>query len=243
VADREARTPGDQLGLLAAESRQFNIDFTYAPGDRLALTASVGGDAGESSMRSMEFNENNKKNPSAVNTATLGPWTRTGSQWTADFEENTRFAGLGGSFEIVPGKVTADANYTMSLSELDITYGGFGAVNFDGTPFPTNHEFSFVSPETVENRSHSLNLGLEFPLVRNVGGRFGWQYESYVLRDWQQGGGTLQYEQVGSEYFLRDTSRSHQWGNRLYNMGAFLAPGYTGHALYFGLNYRFGGGM
>ena len=28
--------------------------------------------------------------------------------------------------------------------------------------------------------------------------------------------------------WLRDTSRSHQWGNRLVNLGSYLAPGYDG---------------
>jgi hypothetical protein len=36
-----------------------------------------------------------------------------------------------------------------------------------------------------------------------------------------------------------DTSRSHQWGNRLFNLGSFLAPGYDAHISWLAFTYRF----
>jgi len=104
VVDRAAFTPGDQLGLLKSESRQVSADLAWSPSDRFGLSATYGFDVGESNMRSLEFNENNKKNPSAVNTAQLGPWTRKSSQWTADFEDRTHYAGFGGQVDLVPGR-------------------------------------------------------------------------------------------------------------------------------------------
>jgi hypothetical protein len=44
---------------------------------------------------------------------------------------------------------------------------------------------------------------------------------------------------VGSEFLLRDTSRSHQWGNRLLNLGSYLAPQYKAHMGYLTLTYTF----
>jgi hypothetical protein len=240
VADREAMTPGDQLGLLKSDSRQVSADLMYMPGDRFAMNVSAGYDVGTSDTRSIEYNENNKKNPSTVATAALGPWTRATSQWTADFEDRTRYAGLGGTFDIVPGRIVAAVNYTMSLTDLDIDYNGFGVVNFDGQPFPDNHQFAFRSPETVSQKTHTAGFSLDVPLVRSISARLGWQFESYTIRDWQQEAATPQFEPVFSDLFLRDTSRSHQWGNRLLNMGSYLAPGYTGHVLHAGLTYQFG---
>jgi hypothetical protein len=46
-------------------------------------------------------------------------------------------------------------------------------------------------------------------------------------------------EQVGSPYFVRDTSQDNRWGNRLVNMGGNLAPGYTFHGVSLTLTYRF----
>jgi MtrB/PioB family decaheme-associated outer membrane protein len=241
VADREAITPGDQLGLLRSGSRQISADLMYMPGERLALNASMGYDVGTSDTRSIEFNENNKKNPGTVATASLGPWTRRSSQWTADMEDRTRYAGVGGSFDIIPGRVLANANYTVSLSSLDIDYAGFGVVNFDGVPFPDDNQFAFRTPEAVKQKTHTASASLSFPLVRAVAAQLGWQYESYVVRDWQQEPSAPQFEPVFSDLYLRDTSRSHQWGNRLFNMGSYLAPGFTGHVLHGGLSYTFGG--
>ena len=42
-----------------------------------------------------------------------------------------------------------------------------------------------------------------------------------------------------AETLLRDTSRSYQWGNRLFNLGTYLAPGYDAHIGFVGLRYRF----
>jgi hypothetical protein len=57
----------------------------------------------------------------------------------------------------------------------------------------------------------------------------GYGYERYRIDDWQQSATQEWVEPVGSEFLLRDTSRSHQWGNRLFNLGTYLAPGYDGH--------------
>lgn len=240
-ADRTATTPGDQLGLLESKRTQYGIDMLYSPSDRLAVNISAGYDQGTAFQRGLEFNENNKANPGAINTATLGPWTRRGSQWTSDFDDRTTYAGLGLAYDVVPNKVSVSANYTLSLGEMDIVYGGFGVTNWDGTPFPVTHEFAFQTPAPVENNSHLADVSIDFPLMRGIGARLGWQYESYQLRDWSQSNATLQTEPVGTELFTRDTSRSFQWGNRLFNMGSYLAPGFTGHGLYFSLNYSFGG--
>ena len=43
----------------------------------------------------------------------------------------------------------------------------------------------------------------------------------------------------GSEHLLRDTSRSHQWGNRLINLGSYLGPSYEAHFGAVTLTYRF----
>jgi hypothetical protein len=239
LPDREATTPGDQLGLLDNEWRQVSVDFFYAPTERYSLNASIGWDSGEATQRGLEFNENNKGNPSAVATAVLGPWTRASNQWTAETDENTRYAGVGGTLEVV-SNVTLSANYTLSLSELDIEYAGFGVTSFDGTPFPPNHEFAFAAnPPIARHDSHVGDLRLDFPLIRDVLMQVGYTYDYYRVRDWQQSDVAPWVEPVGSELLLRDTSRSHQWGNRLFNMGTLKAPGYTAHSGYASFSYQF----
>jgi MtrB/PioB family decaheme-associated outer membrane protein len=239
VADREAFTPGDQLGLLDEDRRRWTVDAFYMPHDRVTLNAFVGGEWLAGFQRSLEYNENNKQNPSAVALAALGPWTRRGNQWTADINDDTRHFGGGATFGIVPGRVSLSTNYTASLGRMNIHYAGFGVTNFDGTPFPPNHEFAFRTPPTIRHDLHVLDARLEFPIVRNVLMLVGYMYDRYRIEDWQQETTHLWVEPVGTEYLLRDTSRSHQWGNRLFNMGSYLAPTYRAHLGWAAFNYRF----
>lgn len=238
LADRAAVTPGDQLGLLEDQRLRYGLDVFTQPTARLTLNAFLNFDKGTSFERSMEFNENNKANPSAIAAATLGPWTRAGNQWTADFDDRTWSGGLGATLQIVPDRLTLLADYTLSLADVDITYGGFGLVNFDGTPFPPDHEFAFSSPPTIREDLHVLNLQFEIPM-RSVVLIAGYSFERYALDDWQQGSTAPWVEPVGAETLLRDTSRSFQWGNRLFNLGTYLAPGYDAHIGFLGLRYRF----
>ena len=69
----------------------------------------------------------------------------------------------------------------------------------------------------------------------NPSERFSWNlFASFEKMDSLQRG--LQW---GASVLLRDTTRSNQWGNRLVNLGSFLAPGYDGHTIYTLLGYRF----
>lgn len=239
LAERTATTPGDQLGLLTDDRTQVTLDLFYAPAARVSLNAFLGWDGGDSLQRSLEFNENNKQNPGAVATAALGPWTRAGSQWSADFDDRTRYGGAGATITL-PRDVSLSANYTLSLSRIDIAYAGYGVTNWDGTPFPPSHEFAFpAAPPRVSHDFHVADLSLEFPLVRDAKLLVGYTYDYYRIRDWQQDLATAWFEPVGSEFLLRDTSRSHQWGNRLFNLGRYLAPSYTAHIGYARFIYRF----
>lgn len=240
VADRDAATPGFQLGLLERAQQNLSFDVTYALNDRVGLNASYGSDVGTSNMRSIEFNENNRLNPSAINTQILGPWTRASSEWTADFDDRNTYVMVGGTFALVPNKVTLAASYTSSQATMDITYGGFGLVSFDGTPIASNNEYSFQTPTPVEQRMHVADVSLETPLLGRLQARVGLRNERFTLDDWQQSAGTPQFETVGTDLLLRDTSRSHQWGNRLPNLGSYLAPSFTGTSIYVGVTYGFG---
>lgn len=82
------------------------------------------------------------------------------------------------------------------------------------------------------------DLRLEFPLPRGRVMLLGYTYDSYRIRDWQQELETPWFEPVGSEFLLRDTSRSHPWGNRLFNTGRYLAPSYTARIAYPSFTYR-----
>lgn len=235
-----ASTPGLQLGLLEDSRTRYAIDAFYLPAERVSVNAFLALDDGDSVQRSLEFNENNKQNPGVVETAELGPWTRGSSQWMADTNDRIWTLGLGSSIGIVPGRVILNPSYTLSMGDVDIDYSGFGVTNWDGTPFPPNHQFAFpASLPRVNQDWHVADVRLEFPLLQRTVFTIGYTYERYRTDDWQQALDLPWVESVGSEFLLRDTSRSHQWGNRLFNFGSFLAPSYDAHFGYAAFTYRF----
>ncbi len=238
VAEPAAVSPGNQLGRLDDKRTRFGMDaFTEARAG-LSFNAFVNCDQGIGLDRSIEFNENNKANPSTIASAELGPWTRASSQWTARNDDRTWTTGLGTTWQPVPGKASIVADYTASLANINITYSGYGVTNFDGTPFPPNHQFAFTSPTDVTENRHVVNLRLEVP-IHALMLVAGYTYENYHLVDWMQGSAAPWVETVGADTLLRDTSRSFQWGNRLFNLGTYLAPDYVAHIGFVGFRYRF----
>lgn len=238
LAERTATSPGDQLGRLEDTRTRFGVDAYTEVRDGLSFNAFVNFDKGTGVDRSLEFNENNKANPSAVATAELGPWTRAGSQWTAEHDDRTWSAGGGLVWQVVPGKATVTADYLASIARIDIAYSGYGVTNFDGTPFGPTHQFAFSSPPTVTEDMQTVNLRLEVP-VGAMAVVVGYTFEHYALDDWMQGAAAPWVEAVGADTLLRDTSRSFQWGNRLFNLGTYLSPSYDAHIGFVGLRYRF----
>jgi hypothetical protein len=64
-------------------------------------------------------------------------------------------------------------------------------------------------------------------------------FDKYKIRDWMQEPTGPWVEEVGSEFFLRDTSEDNRWGNRLVNMGSTLGPSYEAHVGYLTMTYKF----
>lgn len=238
MSDLNEFTPGDQLGLLTDKRRRYSIDAFYAPVEALALNAFYGWESRARLQRSIEFNENNKRNPATVATADLGPWTRASSEWMADTDDRVRNAGAGASYTFKNG-LSVSASYSVSLGRIDIDYSGYGVTNFNGAPFADNFQFGFRTPPTTQHDLHALDARVEIPVRGNLGLALSYTYERYTVADWQQEQVEPWFEPVSSEYLLRDTSRSHQWGNRLFNLGSLLAPSYRAHAGHAAFTYHF----
>ena len=234
-----ATTPGDKLGLLKDSRIRYSLDAFYMANDRFSANAFLSLDRGASRQRSLEYNENNKGNPSAINTAELGPWTRKGSQWTSEFDDDLWTVGFGGNAGLIPNRVFLGVTYSVSIGRVASRYSGYGVTNWDGTPFPANHQFAFGSVPDVNQDMHLFDLRLQFPIIRGIALVVGYNYERFLLDDWQQRTTFPWVEPVGSEYLLRDTSRSYQWGNRLFNLGSALAPSYNAHVAFASFHYRF----
>lgn len=239
--DRNTQTPGNQLGLLSHHRQQYGLDATYTATPRLKFTAFTTYEQGQSRQRGLEFNENNKGNPTAVSpTNELGSWSRASSQWNARITDRTYTAGLGADYAIIQDKLKAVAGFVVSHGRINIKYTGFGtqsSVN-PANPLADNHEYAFRSPSNSIHNRVTTNLSLEYQLVKDLSIAFGYLFEHYRLSDWQQEINTPWRESYGNQNANRDTSRSNQWGNRLPNLGSYLAPNYYAHAGTLSLIYK-----
>lgn len=244
LADKNATTPGAQVGLLKNDSQRFALDVSYAISERFTLNAFASRDKLDLSQRGIEFNENNRLNPSAVSgTNELGSWTRATSLWMANSKDATDTYGLGASFEIIPGKLRFSTDYAYSNGTVDITYSGFGtqsSVN-PANILPDTNEYAFRTPSTVRNKQTTLNANLHYQVSKSLKVGLHYALDRYDLKDWMQEANTPWFGSVGSEYLLRDSSSatSTQWGNRLISLGSYLAPTYDAHYVSLSVNYRF----
>lgn len=239
LADAALFTPGDQLGLLTDDQGRASLNAGWAPREGVTLTAFFSLESADRRQRSLEFNENNKQNPSAVATAELGGWNRAASQWIAETEDEYRTLGAALDWTLSPDRATLRLDASWSRGTTEIEYSGFGVTNWNGAPFADDHQFGFRTPPTIENELASFGAELELRIFPRCDLVVGYGYDRYDVVDWSQEADTPWFESVGSEYLLRDTSRSHQWGNRLVNLGSYLAPGYRGHYGQVGLAIRF----
>jgi hypothetical protein len=242
---RNAQTSGTQNGLLGNSSNQYEVNTGYMPTEWLTLRVFVSREETTADQRGIEFNENNKVDPdnSGLVTSELGPWTRITSQWVSDIKDKTDTIGVEADLEIIPDKLTLNTDLTFSQGTVSILYEGFGtrsSLNPDNTLADTN-QFAFRTPSEVNHNRYTFKANLVYQLIEKLSAGIDYIYESYDLVDWQQESDTPWAQSVGSEYFLRDTSSatSNQVGNRLVNMGSYLAPGYVAQLCAVSLSYRF----
>ncbi len=242
-ADRNAYTPGTQLGLLKNDVKRTAVDISFTASERLVLNAFASREAIEATQRGLEHNENNKLNPTlaSLGTSELGPWTRATSQWMARTEDKTDTYGVGASFQFIPEKLGLSAEYTYSNGTVDIAYSGFGAISAlnPANALLDNYQFAFRTPPTARTKQTALNAKLGYQFSKHLKATLHYAFNRYDLSDWMQEANAPWFESVGSEYLLRDTSRSNQWGNRLVNLGSNLAPTYSAHYVGVSLSFRF----
>jgi MtrB/PioB family decaheme-associated outer membrane protein len=235
-ADEFAATPGQQLGLLEDERQQIHLDAHYAPTDRWSFRAFGSREEIDSTIRGMVFNENQRRepsNPAIQDINQLGPWTDPDRLFNARLKDRTNTFGAGGNYVIVPGRLNLVSDYTFSVGKVDLEYSGYG------TQFADTFQFAFSSPDTVRHNQYILNATLEYQLVSNLVFGVHYLFDRFKIRDWMQEPAGGWVEEVGSEFFLRDSSQDNRWGNRLITMGSLLSPSYEAHVGSVTVTYKF----
>ncbi|MEX1277007.1 MAG: MtrB/PioB family outer membrane beta-barrel protein [Bacteroidota bacterium] len=241
-ADAGAFTPGQQLGLLRDERQNITLNVHYVPGEQWTITMFADREYGRSDLRGMVFNENQRREPSnaGIQVPTqLGPWTDPNRLYYATTDEGTTTVGLGIGYKIVPGKVRLSTDLSLSRGSVDLAYTGYGSdPAYLGRDWET-FQFGFNNPGAATFDQYVVNASVEYDLSENMALGFHYLLNYYRLLDWVQEPAGPWVEQVGSEFFLRDTSRDNRWGNRVVSFGSSLAPSYDAQVGFLTMSYRF----
>lgn len=241
-ADSAALTPGLQLGRLKDKTNAVTANVNFTPNARWSFSAFADREMMTGEARGIVFDENHRQdpsNPSLQSPTALGPWTDPDRLYNTESEQITNTVGIGASFDAVPGKLRLFADYSLSRTTIDLNYSGYGSdTAYLGQSWET-FQFGFGSPETVRFNQYELDLAMEYRFARNLTLKLSYLFNWYRVKDWMQEPDGPWVEEVGSEYFWRDTSRDNRWGNRLITMGSYLAPNYEAHVGFAALTYAF----
>lgn len=221
-------TLGTQLGLLGMDATILALDANWTPSERWSLSVFGSLDDIELDQKDMAYNEATRIADQDAVIANPGQaWNDARSIWRAVSTDNTSTVGIAGTFSIIPERLELVADYTYSDGSVEIDYSGYGS----DKPLDTTY-YGWRSPEDVQNTNTVANLGLQYKVRENLEVGVNYLFDDFDTTDWMQEpiGGWV--EEVGSDFFLRDTTRDNRWGNRLVRMGDYLAPAYSGNSAY-----------
>lgn len=233
-AGASSHTVGTQIGLLRDDDDRLSLDVTYAPSERWSANVFVSRDQVYMRHRGLQYSEDEKiANQEELIGKPGQSWADPANLWTMKTDDATDAIGAGAEFSIIPERLVVRGDYTYSRGEVDLNYSGFGS-----TASLNGAYYAFQSPETVVNRETIANLGFEYTVRKNLAVGVHYLLNSYDTTDWMQEPSGGWVEQVGSQYFLRDSTRDNRWGNRLPVLGSYLSPGYDGNLGYVTVAYK-----
>lgn len=241
-ADEFAVTPGQQLGLLKDNTLNIggNLNFNYSSRFNISLFGDMENTV--SDIRGHVYNENQRRQPSIASIqapTALGPWTDPARIYNSETTQKTNTLGLGMNYDVIPGKLKFYSDFSLSLTEIDLAYSGYGSdAAYLGRTWET-FDFGFDDPQKVKYDQFIINASFEYSVFEKMTLGFHYLFSHYKIQDWVDGAVGPWVEQVGSENYVRDTSRDDRWGNRLVTMGLFLAPSYSAHLGFVTVKYQF----
>ncbi|PKL85176.1 MAG: hypothetical protein CVV22_09100 [Ignavibacteriae bacterium HGW-Ignavibacteriae-1] len=240
--DKNAMTPGKQLGLLKDNRQNISINLQYVASEWLTLSMYADQENAKYDIRGMVYNENLRNQPSSQSSSQptqLGPWNDPNRLYMSNTEEITNSIGLGVMIEVIPGKLRFSTDANVSMATVDMIYSGYGSdPSYLGRDWET-FDFGFNSPGKAEFNQYVVNASVEYKVFNNLTCGLHFMFNQYEITDWIQEPSGAWVEFVESENFLRDTSRDNRWGNRLVSLGSYLAPGYTANAVFLNITYMF----
>ena len=177
---------GSRFGLKKSENFTGGLDAAYNPSERLTLFLNYTRENRKSNMQSGAKDDAFDLASTTDNEAVLFGNFNPANDWNSEIREKTDTVGLGAAVQLVPGKLTLNANYNLSYSKMDfdnsnpnrdlaIANGfaqGAKLANAVAQPWPS-----------VVNRLHEIKGNLAYNWFANLTVGVSYLFEWYKLDD------------------------------------------------------------
>lgn len=178
----------NRFGLKNNENATGGLDVTYVVSDNFSFYANYAREHRRGSMKSAAKDDAFNNPATAANETTIGGFNPE-NYWNSTTTEDVDTIGFGTTIQIIPEKLTLNAGYIYSNSEMDIdTTNPNGAVklaNATAQDWPT-----------IKNKLHEIRADLGYNFTKNLKSGVTYLYEKNDSEDFADTGAYL----AGSTY-------------------------------------------
>jgi MtrB/PioB family decaheme-associated outer membrane protein len=177
---------GSRFGLKKAENVTGGLDATYNPSERLTLFLNYTREDRKSNMRSGAKDDAFDLASTTDNEAVLFGNFNPANEWNSEIREKTDTVGIGAAVQLVPGKLTLNANYNLSYSKMDFDNSnpnrGLAIANGFAQGAKLANAVALPWPSVV-NRLHEIKGNLAYNWFANLTVGVSYLFEWYKLDD------------------------------------------------------------
>jgi MtrB/PioB family decaheme-associated outer membrane protein len=212
----------DEFRFGRSEARRWlgSADVTVTPGERMSFRATY------ALERSDETMQNAAKDNPVKGTDDFGVDDSFAPEnyWNSEIDELVNSLGVGATFEIVPGRISLDASYSVSFSDVDVDTTNPNPVVTDPAS-PTLANAVAQDWPTVENRFHEVVVDLAYRFTPRVRAGVRYLFSSYDLDDFAWDSQQPYMADVSVENSTRYLFADATWGGYEAHVGTIYLGG------------------
>jgi len=177
---------GSRFGLKKSENFTGGLDAAYNPSERLTLFLNYTRENRKSNMKSGAKDDAFDLASTTDNEAVLFGNFNPANDWNSEIREKTDTVGIGAAVQLVPGKLTLNANYNLSYSKMDFDNSNPNKDLAIANGFAQGAKLanSVAQPwPSVVNRLHEIKGNLAYKWFANLTVGVSYLFEWYKLDD------------------------------------------------------------
>ncbi len=177
---------GSRFGLKKSENFTGGLDAAYNPSERLTLFLNYTRENRKSNMKSGAKDDAFDLGSTADNEAVLFGNFNPANDWNSEIREKTDTVGIGAAVQLVPGKLTLNANYNLSYSKMEFDNSNPNSALAVANGFAQGAKLANAVAQpwpSVVNRLHEIKGNLAYKWFANLTVGVSYLFEWYKLDD------------------------------------------------------------